>query len=437
MKIVPGVYGDKRRFFKDAVNAFLPRIVTVPLAQERGYRCSSLVKKGDIVREGQIIAVPHAESSSRNPAKIHSPVPGIVEDIVLCTEPDGRQGEAVKIKMGGTFTYLGKKKLAVDWTMLPAATIIQQFSDRGVVNTFNTLEPESIAYEIDCCKNKKTRLLVVRMYDDDPTRVTDSLLSSMFLNEIYTGALITARALEAEGIVFLIDSKYPVPEISEKESIPIRFVKINTIEYPAGFQEEIRKIVKKTLKEYPFSDIAVDDLYTDASTMYEVCSVIKDGIPVIDKYVYVSGECIPASGMLKVRIGTSVSFLAQQCGGFTIPPAAVIINGLIRGWSSGSLDTPITKYVKSVSFLSASRVPDQRQSACIRCGLCRSVCPRKLTPDILYRHASGGTAADEAYVRSAQLCSNCGLCNFVCPSRLPVSQAVKLLKKQLTEEGVK
>jgi Na+-translocating ferredoxin:NAD+ oxidoreductase subunit C len=98
MKIVPIVYTEKRKFFKDAVNAFLPRIVTIPLTQETGYRCSSLVKKGDIVREGQIIAIPHTELQSENPAKIHSPVPGVVEDIVLCTGPDGRQGEAVRIR---------------------------------------------------------------------------------------------------------------------------------------------------------------------------------------------------------------------------------------------------------------------------------------------------------------------------------------------------
>ncbi|HAH62217.1 MAG TPA: hypothetical protein DCL73_09000, partial [Treponema sp.] len=118
MKIIPVVYADKRRLLKDAVNAFLPRVVTVPLSQETGYRCSSLVKKGDTVREGQIIAVPRTDSLSGNPAKIHSPVPGVVEDIVLCTCPDGRQGEAVKIRLAGSFTYLGKKKITVDWTIL-------------------------------------------------------------------------------------------------------------------------------------------------------------------------------------------------------------------------------------------------------------------------------------------------------------------------------
>jgi electron transport complex protein RnfC len=437
MKIIPVVHADRRRLLRNAVNAFLPRVVTVPLMQEKGYRCLSLVKKGDVVREGQIIAVPHTESLSENPAKIHSTVPGIVEDIVLCTGPDGRQCEAVKIRLSGSFTYLGRKKLAVDWTILPSATIIQQLSDRGVVNTFNTEEPVSLAAEIDAAEKSKPRLLVVRLYDDDPTRVTDSLLSFEFLNEIYTGALITARAADAAGIVFAIDSEIPVPEINGQESVPVRFVKINISEYPAGFRREIKRSVRRSVKEYPFTDISDDDLYTDASTMYDVCSAVRDGIPVIDKYIYISGDCTPASGLLKVRIGTTVRFLAQQCGGFTVPPAAVIINGLIRGWSAGSLDTPITKYVKSISFLPASKVPDQRQSACVRCGMCRNVCPRKLTPDVLYRHASGGSGADKEYIRSAQLCSNCGLCNFVCPSRLPVCQTVRMLKLQLAKEGVK
>jgi Na+-translocating ferredoxin:NAD+ oxidoreductase subunit C len=430
MKIIPVVYAQKRRLFKGAVNGFLPRIVTVPLVQEKGCRCRCLVKKGDIVREGEVIAVPDADFNSAYPAKIHSSVPGTVEDIVLCTGPDGRQEKAVKIKTGGSFSYLGRKQHAADWTSLSAGSLIKQFADRGVINTFNTVEPVSLASEIESKKNKKNRLLVVRMYDEDPSRVTDSKLSTLYTDDVHVGALITAHALGAAGIVFVCDAKSDLLRMASEDGIPVEVVKVNITEYPAGFQKEIRKCIKKNLNIPPFSSVSAEDLYTDASTMVDVCDVVKYGIPVVEKFVYVSGDCVPASGLLKVRLGTSMRFLAQQCGGFTQLPAAVIVNGLMRGCSAGSLDAPVAKYVKSVSFLPQSKVLDQRQYSCIQCGLCRTVCPRKLTPDVLYRHASGGMEAGEEYVRSAKLCSCCGLCNFVCPARLPISQAVKLLKMQ-------
>ena len=109
--------------------------------------------------------------------------------------------------------------------------------------------------------------------------------------------------------------------------------------------------------------------------------------------------------------------------------AAMPVNGLVSGFSSSSLDSPVTKYVKSVTFIPFVHKPLQNASECIRCGSCRRVCPLNLYPDILYRHVSGGAIAQIEYLKTAQFCSDCGLCNSYCPSRLPISQKIAEIKK--------
>lgn len=428
----PVYFANKKKNIKQAVNAFLPGIVIVPLVQESGTVCRCLVHKGDAVQEGQIIAEP-AEENEKLQAKIHSPVPGIIEDTILCTCPDGKKNSAVQIRMKGAFKYLGKTEKISDWKQFLAASIIQNIADQGVVNTFLASKTVSFASQLSkAASSVKKHLLIVRLFDEDPARITDTVLSRIFKNDIYTGALITARAFHASGIVFINDEGELTDDFNmqerDKDAIPIRCISVNSENYPVGLKKEIQENIKKNLKEKPFSEVSSEDIFTDSSTMLDVCRVIKYGIPVISKYVHVNGNCLPASGLMNVRIGTTLRFLAEQCGGFIAPPAAIIINGIISGRAVESLDTPITKYVKSVSFLPSGEVPDQRQSSCIRCGNCRKVCPCHLTPDVLYRHAAGGKSADKDYIISARLCSECGLCNSVCPARLPISQTVSFLK---------
>ena len=462
MKMIPAIYTSEGNLVKGAVNGFLQPVVTIPLSHETHTPSVCLVRQGDRVREGDVIAVPSLNAGERYGAKLHASVPGIVEDIVPCISPNGCEESAVKIRLSGRFSYLGKKRSFENWRALPASVIVQRIADAGVINTFDTTEPVSLASQIDETGIKGRRVLVVRLYDDDPKRVTDSVLSKAFFKDIQTGAFIVSRALGDAAIVFAYDAAEMQKGQAERRErtantaheakarvtpssmqsalqafgfdrvkdapVPVCFVSVDITEYPAGFRNEIIDAVKKSVKEKPFTDISPECVFADASSMIAVHNAVRCGVPCVEQYVYVSGECVPAAGLMKVRIGTTMRFLAEQCGGLKRHPAAVIINGLMLGSFAASLDAPVTKYVKSVSFLPMHRIPDQRELPCVRCGECRIVCPRHLSPDILYRHASGGAEASKEYIDSAALCSGCGLCNSVCPSRLSISQAIKRIR---------
>ena len=98
--------------YKCSENAFMPRMVVIPLTQENKCLCKSLVLPGDIVKEGDVIAESQDKAGT---AKIHSPIPGKVIDFVSVLCPNGRYEKAVRIQLAGSFIYTGKKLEHKEW----------------------------------------------------------------------------------------------------------------------------------------------------------------------------------------------------------------------------------------------------------------------------------------------------------------------------------
>lgn len=428
-----GFFTLKEKAYKKSVNGFLPKSVVIPLAQDSCDECECLVKPGDRVQEGQLIGQSKFEGK-RFDTNIYSSVPGIVKGIEHCPTPDGHYSKAVRIDVNGSFTFLGKKKEKNQWEKISPSLITEYIAESGVINTFNTSSPEPLAEQIYRFTQSKASLLIVRLFDDDSTRIADTVSSRLFFEEVTEAAEIVKKAAGCDSIVFVCDKKFVKnEELSNLKNYLL--VNVDTKMFPSGFYEQIIKVVKKASSESIYKNVSKDDLFIDATTLMEVYRTVNYKMPVVDRFVHVSGSCLPISGMVKVCVGTTLRFLAEQFGGFVKQPAAIIVNGLVLGYSASSLDAPVTKYVKSVVFLPVTRRPVQHNSECIRCGNCRRACPLGLFPDVLYRHACGGLNASKDYIKTAQICSNCGLCNLYCPSRLPISQRIAELKSGKSNSG--
>ena len=184
--------------YKTSQNAFLPKVVSIPLSQESESHYNSIVKPGDIVREGDVIA--QTELAQGWTSSLHSSVPGKVISTEPCISPNGRQEFAVKIQFGGALSYLGKthnEKKAEDYSQNEIARTLTR---NGVINTFKTSIPENLGIQINKLNSDKERHnLVVRLFDEDPYRITDSLISKFYFEEIVKGARIVAKAINAKG----------------------------------------------------------------------------------------------------------------------------------------------------------------------------------------------------------------------------------------------
>lgn len=410
-------------------NAFLSKIVTIPLIQEKGITYQPIVKPGDIVKEGDIIATSGTNLSKVN--YIHSSVPGKVLEISPCISPDGKQVFAIKIKFGGSFNYLGKPVSEKKTSSITPASIGKQLIENGVINTFKTSCPENLGNQLHELKDKSS--LIVRMFDEDPYRITDSLMSKLFFNQVVKGAQIVAKSMNATGIVFAIDQKLENKEIFQTITDErIHVLEMNIKRYPCGTPREIvSAYVRSGAEKSSGFSISKKDLFTDASTMYEAYKAIICSIPSISRFVHFSGNCLYSSALLDIKIGTPIKDIVNQLGGFVKDPAMIIINGSLCGSSVTTLDVPITKYIKSVQFVTSQKSTDDQIYSCINCGNCRVACPVNISPDILYNNTVNYKLLPENFAASSLACIECGLCNTVCPSRLPLGQTISVLKQNL------
>ena len=408
--------------YKFTENAFLPKTVTIPLVQEKDSICVPVIKPGEQVKEGQLIA--HSDYSD-----IHSPIPGTVTDITPVRCPDGKIEKAIIIQTHGSFTYLGKKLTEEKWESLSPASIEKNLSSKGIINTFSCSKPISLTDQIKKILRNKTRAIVVRLFDEDTFRISDQLMTQFYFEKVYTGAKILAKAIEADGIVFVLsykDIKNLNLENDEKQNIYYLGTKIN--KYTNGFKRELISLFDKTIKKTCRFSVTRKDIFIDSYTLLDIYNAVVSDLPVLSRCVHFTGNCLTASCFLNVRIGFTLKDLIIQFGGFIKQPGSIIINGKIVGNALTSLDVPITKYVKSVEFFSKANLTDSQVYSCVKCGVCRNSCPVHIAPDVLFEYVLKKTDIPQAFLQMSTLCINCGICNTVCQARIPLCQTITMIK---------
>lgn len=413
--------------YKFTENAFLPKSVTIPLVQEKNIICKPVIKPGEIVTEGQIIA-------SSEFSHIHSPVPGTVKEIISVHCPDGKIEQAIVINTKGSFSYLGKKTKEENWTSLSPVNLEKQIADKGIVNTFSCTKTVPLTQQITEILKNKNKTIVARLFDEDSLRISDSLMTQFYFDKIKEGAKILAKIIDADGILFVMNSKdIKLKELENDTKQNFFYMGVNIKKYITGFKYGIIQNFNKSLKKTCSFSVTKNDLFIDSYTLYDIYNAVVNNVPVLARPVHFTGNCIPVSCFLNVRTGFLLKDIINQLGGFVKTPSAIIINGKICGNSINSLDIPITKYVKSVEFVSKANTTDSQVYTCIKCGSCRYKCPVKLAPDILFEYVYKRTQIPETFIKTASLCINCGLCNTVCQARIPLCQVITMLKNSMED----
>lgn len=411
--------------FTDLVDAYIPSYVIIPLKDSDGTVCTSKKRENIRVLEGEIIA----QASASSPA-IHATVPGFITGFKTVSIPNGKKTKAAIIRTDGSFSYLGRKTSKADWKKYTPSDIFSILSEKGVPDTFAKTKSlsSSLRSFIETTGLKKDSVLAVRLFDSDPTVKTGEFLADRKIDQIIEGAAITARSLAVHKIVFIVSHdiekvKKAVDDYLGSSSDPeITVFKAQTDVYPSGGYREIKLLLKKNRFIY-------DDLFAiDAETAFTTFEAVALNKPVLEKYVQFSGTPLASEHMFRVRIGTSIRKLVEECGGFKQSVYKIVTNGLIKGTAVSDLDTPVTADLQSVTFLPKTIIPFQKQVNCIRCGGCHRACPKNIHPDKLFSYYYFHTEINDKIRETAFDCTGCGVCDTACPARLPLSQTISLLK---------
>lgn len=417
----------KNTRYQESTNAYVPKEAIIPLLQEKDTTTFCTVNKGDVVAEGQVLAT----SRELHGSVIHSSVPGIVTDIGYISDADGRRVHAVKVRLQGEFSLYGKPRKPVEWQSFPPSTLRRIIADCGVVNTFG--RSVSLIHQMDRLMEKGKPALVVRLFDLDPSCTIDQFIAEQFPDEIVAGIRILATALDASRVILVVPQNFtPKTELVLPEG-EMEYVTVttDTSYYPVGGKRDIIGLVNKRRRE---GRINFKDLYVDSSTVYAAYEAVVYNQPVLEKFIQISGHAVYGGGILKVRLGTPIRSLIAEFGGFIKEAGKIVVNGILMGHNVTDLDTPVTKEVKAVIVMTPRDSSSQNSCECIRCGMCRNVCPMGMSPDILYGHYAFNREISQGQLNTLRDCSDCVLCNAVCPARLPLCQSIKLLRGAVNEK---
>lgn len=407
-------------------NAFLPSIALVSLTGCEPGRESVFVSAGEYVKEGQLIAKCNVTNSS-----FHSPVPGRVLGIWDSPLSDGTFGKAVGIQMEGSFSILGRPYGKLQWKSLEPKTLRTMFSAYGVVNTSGKVYP--VSEEIN---RTQPSVLIVRLFEKDPTYVMDSFILNNFINEIIEGSAVIAKAAGIKKIFFVFGElaglSFVMDFISRVNSaldsgITVDFSIVKEI-YPVSNKRLLLDSLKSQ-KKIPSDSVP---MVVDSSTVISAFSAVTYDRPVLERFIHVSGSGIMNSKMLKVRIGTKIGDLIDECGGFSGSPGRIIVNGLFSGVSVYDLDTPVSKDTESIIVVEKDDYREFSVSDCIHCGACISVCPAGINPVKIYSYIRNNLFGEAVFEEGGN-CISCSCCSSVCPSRIPLVKIFSKLKKRETK----
>ncbi|MDR0720358.1 MAG: SLBB domain-containing protein [Treponema sp.] len=404
------------------ITAFLPALSVIPLIQHSGGRAYPLASVGDPVKEGMLVGRGQGPGS----ANVHATVPGRVIRMASWKMSDGRTNDALIIRMEGSFEKLGKRNEIYPWEGLLPYDLQRLIAEYGVVEMESPGRPVSDIIA-SLRSSSEVVTLVVRCVFDDPWLAADYVLCKERMKAVIEGSRILARAVRAGRIIFAVSKgeKSLGDELLSQAGSwePASSMVLVGSRYPQRNQRELELVIRNYGKR---ENIDLGSLLVlGPATLAAVHDAVKLKMPILDRYVAVGGSAVKKPHVVKVRLGTRVGEVFEQCGGFYGRPRRIAVGSPLLGRAVTDPDEPIMKTTYAVFALLEGQKPADPYSNCISCGECRNVCPVGLDPEELFKRTRvNGFPREEITADRAAECHGCGCCEAVCPSELPLSSTI-------------
>ena len=417
--------GKKMSKYKD-ITAYVPKgEVVFPLSQHIGAPAVPVVKKGDRVIAGQLIA----EAAGFVSANIHSSVSGTVKAIEKRLTPAGNTALSIVIDNDHLFEETDYSQNIKNLEGLFREDVIDIIKSAGIVGmggagfpTHVKLQPKNEA-DIDT--------IIVNGAECEPYLTSDYRRMIEEPNKVILGLQIVVNLFDrARGIIAIEDNKPDAIKIMKKlvKDIPKISVRALKTKYPQGAE---RQLIYASTGRYVNSKMLPADagvIVQNADTIISIYEAVIEGKPLISRVVTVTGDCIANPGNFIVPLGTSYRELIEAAGGYTKDPEKVISGGPMMGKAVFSLDIPVTKGTSAILAMSKDAVAESVPSSCIKCGRCVSVCPGRVMPNLLADYAEHGKT--EKFLQAGGMeCCECGCCSFVCPAKRHLTQTIAGTRK--------
>jgi len=402
----------------------IPDKVFIPVRQHIGAPTSPIVKKGDEVKKGQLIAKSDAFVS----ANVHSSISGKVVDIAEYPHPGFGKCLTIVIESDGKDEWVEGMPISRNWQDLSDKDMIDIIRDAGIVGMGGATFPSHV--KLSPPTDKKVEFFILNGAECEPYLTSDYRSMLEYTDRIVSGVKIIMKILKAEqGFVGIEDNKKDAIEIMEKafQGTGVQVVSLPT-KYPQGAEKMLIKVL--TGREVPSGRLPMDvgAVVQNVGTCIAVSDAVERGIPLIQRVTTLSGGALKEPKNLLLRIGTTFKYAIDLCGGFKEEPVKIVMGGPMMGFAQSNLEVPILKGVSGILSLSKSDVNTGTETACIRCGRCLKACPMSLNPSMLSILGQNNLYREAKEDFNLLDCVECGSCVYVCPAKRNIVQYVKYLK---------
>ncbi|MEN3202803.1 MAG: electron transport complex subunit RsxC [Atribacterota bacterium] len=400
-----------------------PSRVVLPLSQHTGAPLKPLVQKGDTVKRGQKIADVDAFVA----APLHAPVSGKVAGIEDWAHPTLGRFQAIVIENDGSSEEFRYDPLPEDIESLEPESLRLFVREGGFVGLGGAAFPTHV--KLSPPPDKPIDAFILNGAECEPYLTCDHRVMLERAEDMLLGLRIMVRACGAQrAYIGIEDNKkdcitHLTPLVRDLP-FPTEVIPLKT-KYPQGSEKHL--ILAILSREVPPGGLPLDVgvVVNNVQTAAALGRMAKEGIPLVERVITLSGDCLKKRGNFEVPLGMLLEDLVALCDGFTTPPRKVVMGGPMTGITQATLAVPVIKGTSG--FLFFAQNVGKPEHSCIRCGRCVLHCPMRLLPYLLGRLAEEHLF-EEAETNRVLDCVECGSCAYVCPAGIALVHLIKLAK---------
>ena len=401
-----------------------PEFLYIATANARCPKFELFIQPGDHVDSCQVIGMRHAAFFDQ---PIHATCSGTFVGLEKHYHRSGKLVDFIKIQNDFKDTLDKSLKIRTDEEIaaLSKEEMTQIIKDCANVGLGGSSFPTYIKFQTD----KVIDVILVNGIECEPYISADHRIMLEYPERIIKGIQYTMQAFNCKKALICIKSKYEdlkgvYTEIL-KEYPGIELACLGNY-YPQGWEVEMIKNatgIELNTGELPSNRGVIN---FNVSTMVGIYKAIKYNMPVIKRFITITGDGINFPKNFRVRVGTAIKDLIPQCGGYKNPDKdkVFILGGPMMGASVPSDDCIITKTVTSILIFDKI---DYKEEPCVRCGSCVLSCPVKLEP-VQIMNAVKSLDRERIKNLNPLKCIECGLCTYSCTSKIQVTDYIRRAK---------
>ncbi len=398
--------------------------------QHIGKPASPVVKKGDRVLAGQIIA----EAGGFVSANIVSSVSGTVKAVEPRKNASGGSAMAIVVENDGEYTLAEGVGVECDTNGLTGQEILSKVQKAGIVGMGGAGFPTHVKLTVKT--PEKIDYVIANGAECEPYITCDDQLMRTKAAEIVEGMEYMLRLFpNAKGVVVVENNKPEAIAAMEQacqghDRVYVQPVKTK---YPQGGERSLITVI--TGKHLKLGMLPADAgcVVDNVATIYAIYRAVKFNEPLMERGFTVSGDAVQNPGNFVVKIGTSHQELVDACGGFKQDPKKVLSGGPMMGFAMTGLEAPICKNNNALTCLTVDEVEiaEGQMTACLRCGRCSRACPLGLSPQLMQVAAIRKDYDRYEHKLYGLDCIGCGCCTYGCPAKRPLMQLFKTTKAEI------